>query len=343
MNIVALIPARSGSKSVINKNIMSFQGKPLISYSIEQGIRAKRIDRVVVSTDSAEYAEIARSYGAETPFLRPASISQDDSTDFECFLHAYNFFVEDGYHPDIFVHLRPTYPIRKVQDIDDAIGLLQANEDADSVRSVTVSSETPYKMWTIEAGGRLRPIANLDTKDFYNTARQTLPVSYIQNAAIDVFRAPILVEKGSVSGDVILPFVMDDNFDIDTYDDFEEAKVGTDEMIAGMEKICFDIDGVIANLAPENDYSKATPNMQVIDIVNQLYTMGKTIILFTARGSETGIDWKAVTLKQMAEWNVKYSELIMGKPNADAYIDDKAVTLGMLMRLKKTLDRSKHV
>src|SRR4030042_3642677 len=117
--ILAIVPARSGSKTVLDKNIRFIAGKPLLAPSIEHALASKLINRTIVSTDSPAYAEIAREYGAQVPFLRPTDISQDTSTDLEVFIHALNWLREqEGYVPDICVHLRPTYPIRNVDDID---------------------------------------------------------------------------------------------------------------------------------------------------------------------------------------------------------------------------------
>jgi len=120
--ILAIIPARSGSKSVKDKNIREINGKPMIAYSIEHAKASKLINRVIVSTDSEQYAAIAREYGAETPFIRPAEYAQDTSLDLEVFEHALSFLEEkEAYVPDMVVQLRPTYPIRYVEDIDKMI------------------------------------------------------------------------------------------------------------------------------------------------------------------------------------------------------------------------------
>jgi len=165
--IFALIPARSGSKGIKDKNIIDFKGKPLFVHSIIQGIESQYIDEVYVSTDSEKYAEIAKSYGAKVPFLRPLEISGDNSTDFEVFDHFVSFLINNKYTlPDILVHLRPTYPTRKVNDLDDAIQLFLRHFDAaDSLRSVIKAKQTPYKMWKKD-GNYLKPLLNLqNTKE----------------------------------------------------------------------------------------------------------------------------------------------------------------------------------
>jgi len=333
MEILAIIPARSGSKSIIDKNIISFLGKPLLAHAIEQAQKSLLISRTIVSTDSEVYANIANSYGAETPFLRPKEISQDLSTDIECFQHALLYLQKyENYKPDICVHLRPTFPLRQIKDIDAAITLLIDNEEADSVRSVVESPNTPYKMWHIN-NGRMQPVCSYHLKDFYNTARQQLPKTYLQNAAIDVVRGSVIFEKESMTGDIILPYIMKDNFDIDTYKDFDFAMQNSKDFLLSLNEFCFDMDGVIASLVPSNNYDLAKPIKQNIEIINWLYGRGKTIIVNTARGFKTGINWENTTRKQLDSWGVKYSFLYMGKPNADLYIDDKACTLPMLQKL----------
>ena len=138
--ILAIIPARSGSKSVPNKNIREICGKPMLAYSIEHALSSKYINRVILSTDSLEYKKIGLKYGAEVPFLRPFEYATDDATDFDVFNHALSYLKEkEGYIPDIVVQLRPTYPIRNVVDIDNMIKILINNLDIDSVKEITDS------------------------------------------------------------------------------------------------------------------------------------------------------------------------------------------------------------
>ncbi len=221
---LALIPARSGSKSLPHKNVRDFAGKPLLAHSIEQALAAHAVDRVIVSTDSAEYAAIARNYGAETPFLRPAELATDDATDLVVFRHALDWLREhEGWEPDIVVHLRPTYPRREPADIDRVVELLAGDPGLDSVRSVAPAAETPFKMWTRDADGRLRPVADLGN-EAYNQPRQRLPVAYLQNACLDAVRARVIIDQASMTGRRIHGYLMDENFDIDTAADFQRAR-----------------------------------------------------------------------------------------------------------------------
>ena len=221
--VLALIPARSGSKSVPHKNIRPFAGKPMLAHSIEHAHAARCIDRVIVSTDSERYAEIAREYGAETPFLRPAELAADDSTDLVVFRHALDWLREhEHWQPDIVVHLRPTYPTRNPADIDRVVEILRADETLDSVRTVAPAPATPFKMWLRDADGLLTPV--IDRGDeAYNMPRQALPPVFLQNACIDAVRSRVILEQHSMTGRRIYGYVLDENLDIDTMEDLEVA------------------------------------------------------------------------------------------------------------------------
>lgn len=244
MNVLAVIPARAGSKSVPHKNIREIGGKPMLVHSIDHALASRYINRVIVSTDSEEYAAIAKEYGAEVPFLRPAEYATDMALDYDVFYHALTWLAgNEGYRPDIVVQLRPTYPIRNVDDIDNMIKLLVDHPEADSVRSMSKAQEIPYKMWLQEdsggdstqsgteksntmatgtAMGKVKPLMT-DIPECYNMPRQELPVVYYQNACIDVFRPDVVLYKKSMSGDYILGYEMEENYDIDTEEDFNRA------------------------------------------------------------------------------------------------------------------------
>jgi len=216
MEVLAVIPARSGSKSIKDKNIRLLNGKPMMAYSIEHAVNSRSINRIIVSTDSKKYGLIAKKYGAEFPFLRPVAISGDLSTDLEVFVHTLTWLKEnEGYSPDICVHLRPTYPIRDYIDIDNMVEILINNPELDSVRTVAISPETPYKMWFRDYSGFLTPVIHTSIKDAYNQPRQSLPLTYLQNACIDVIRSSTILMKNSMSGARIYGYVMEHNWDID--------------------------------------------------------------------------------------------------------------------------------
>lgn len=332
VEILAIIPARSGSKSVKHKNIRKINGKPMLAYSIEHAKASKYINRIIVSTDSLEYAEIAKEYGAETPFIRPYELAEDTSLDYEVFEHALSYLRErEGYTPQIVVQLRPTYPIRRVEDIDAMIEIMLQDEQIDSVRSIGPAKEIAYKMWyKNEETGRITPILK-DIREAYNMPRQALPQIYYQNACIDVIRSSTILEKHSMSGEHIAGYSMKDNFDIDTEIEFERAALCL-KIKEGGQRFVFDIDGVIAQIREDLDYAEAGPNERMIQIINRLYDWKNEIILFTARGYVTGKDWRQITENQMRDWGVKYHELHMGKPNADFYVDDKMLDLEFLYK-----------
>jgi len=224
MGVLAIIPARAGSKTIRHKNIQLVGGKPLIVHSIEHGLKSGLIDRVIVSTDSEEYAELARAAGAEVPFMRPEELAGDLSTDLETFKHALEWLKEhEDYHPEICVNLRPTFPLRNIEDIDAVVQTLRDREEIDSVRSVVPALHTPYKMWFTDEDGTLRPIIEHDIDDAHNLPRQALPKTYLQNACIDAVRSSVILEKDSMSGDTIYGYHMEDFFDIDTPEDLKRA------------------------------------------------------------------------------------------------------------------------
>lgn len=227
-SVLALVPARTGSKNPPDKNTTLFRGKPLLVHSIEHGLAASSVDRVLVSTDGERIAEIARANGAEVPFLRPAEISQDDSTDLETFIHALNWLkTEEDYIPEMVVHLRPTSPVRPTTLIDVAVSRLRNNPEADSLRTVIPAPITPYKMWRL-CGKWLDPLlTDPSITEPYNMPRQALPVTYWQNAHLDVIRTVTIVKNRSMTGDKILAHIMspEDDVDIDSQRDFDSAEL----------------------------------------------------------------------------------------------------------------------
>lgn len=221
IKILCIIPARSGSKGIVDKNIMEFKGKPLLSWSIEHAQQSKysKNMKVIVSTDSEKYAEISRQFGAEVPFLRPSNISQDFSTDFECIKHCVDWLKEnENYESNIILHLRPTQPCREIEHINKAIDIfVNYRHEYDSLRSVIPVDKSPYKMYSIN-NEELKPLFGEVNyiKEPYNQARQLLPQCYLHNGYIDIFNTEILINN-TISGNRIYPFVMDisNNIDID--------------------------------------------------------------------------------------------------------------------------------
>jgi len=227
MSVLAIIPARGGSKSLPRKNVRLLGGHPLLAYSIAAGLEARQVERVLVSTDDEEIAHIARRYGAEVPFLRPEALAQDDTLDLPVFQHALQWLEEEeGYRPEIVVQLRPTSPLRPPECVDRGIDILNAHAEADSVRAVVPSSQNPYKMWRISPDGRLHPLLSDGEGEAYNTPRQLLPPTYWQTGHLDVIRAATIREKKSMTGEAVLPLLMDPAYavDIDRPADHDRAE-----------------------------------------------------------------------------------------------------------------------
>ncbi len=302
----------------------------MLAWSIEHALQCPEIDRVIVSTDSQLYASIAESFGAEVPFIRPAHLADNLSTDHEVFYHALTELGKRDYIPDLIVHLRPTTPVRKITDISKMINILSQNEYWDSVRSVVKATETPFKMWLIQDGELKQTSILSELREPYNSPRQILPNAYLQNASIDVTRYKTIMDHNSMTGNHIGAYVMENFVDIDDASDLSKA-VFLDFSNCRKKTFCFDIDGVIAHISPNNDYYISTPNFHNIEKINKLFDQDNEIILFTARGSKTGINWEEVTRNQMTNWGVKHHKLYFGKPAADYYIDDKAIELSQLI------------
>ena len=212
--IIAVIPARGGSKSIPRKNIKTLAGIPLIAYSIAAAKEAELVDRVIVSTDDEEISEISKKWGAEVPFMRPAELAADNAVDFPVFEHAVTWLKENGDEPDIVIQVRPTSPFRPKGCINGAVRALLADESADSVRGVTPAGQNPFKMWRIEEGV-MTPLVPTDFHEPYNMPRQELPQTYWQTGHIEVIRTRTITVKHSLTGDRILPYFIDPAFAVD--------------------------------------------------------------------------------------------------------------------------------
>ena len=210
MEILAIIPARGGSKGIPRKNIIKLCGKPLITYAIEQALESRFINRVIVSTEDEEIAAISLKYGAEVPFRRPIEFAQDMSPDIDAFKHALEWLEEnEGYKPDIVLNHRTVFPTRDVKIIDEAIELFINTPKADSLRSVCLAQQTPYKMWKI-AGDYMEPLQSLpEFPESFNMPRQLLPRVYWQIGYVDMVRAEVVTKQGKMSGEKVLPFVVE--------------------------------------------------------------------------------------------------------------------------------------
>jgi N-acylneuraminate cytidylyltransferase len=226
--VLAIVPARGGSKSIPRKNAKLFLGHPLLAYSIAAGLQAKSVSRVIVSTDDEALAEIAAHYGAEAPFLRPTQYAQDDTPDLPVFQHALGWLAEkEKYRPDIVVQLRPTSPLRPRDLVDRAVETLLTHKEADSVRGVVPAGQNPHKMWTLSGGGALLPLLKVKgIREPFNAPRQSLPATYWQTGHVDAMRSATILEMNSMSGESIWPVLVDPRYtaDIDTLSDWRRAE-----------------------------------------------------------------------------------------------------------------------
>ena len=263
--ILALIPARGGSKGIPRKNIRTFAGYPLIAWSIAAAKQAACVTRILVSTDDEEIASVARQFGAETPFLRPAELAQDQTTDLPVFEQALAWLKNnENYKPDITVQLRPTSPIRPKDCVDRAVEILLDHEEADCVRGVVPAGQNPHKMWRFAGQDQpMKPLLQAEgIPEPYNAPRQILPPVYWQTGHIDAIRVSTIQQKKSLTGDVIYPLVIDPRYtvDIDNLSDWAKyealATSGLEMVTPGKMKrpmpekidlvIC-DFDGVITD------------------------------------------------------------------------------------------------
>jgi len=220
--IIGLIPARSGSTEVKNKNISPLSIYPLIAYSIIASKLSYTIQRTIVSTDSKEYAKIASSYGAEVPFLRPKEISNNTSLDIEYVKHCLNWLdYEEGFQPEYIVILAPTVPLREPCLIDDAIEKIQNNNAATSLRSGHKIRESPYKLFGIKNDYFVGLFPDDPRKEYYNLPRQTFPLVYQPNSYVDIIKVKTLENTDTLHGSRILSFITPDVGEVDRIEDIE--------------------------------------------------------------------------------------------------------------------------
>jgi len=220
-SVAAIIPARAGSKGVVDKNIKPLAGKPLMAYSIKAARLAKNIDRVIVSTDSEKYAAIAREYGAEVPFLRPQAISTDTSPDYQFLKHALDWLMgNEGTLPKYLVHLRPTTPLREVRYIDLAVETIRRNSNATALRSVHEMSESAYKTFEIEGSYLKRVGVDSFDVDAANEPRQKFNKTYEANGYVDVIISEYVMKHQKIHGNHVLGYVTPRVTEVDAEDDF---------------------------------------------------------------------------------------------------------------------------
>lgn len=218
LKVLAIIPARGGSKGVPKKNIKLLGGKPLIHYSIDSALESKYINKILVSTDSQEIANVAEEKGISVPFLRPDELSQDTSLDNEYITHSLFYLREkENYIPDLIILLRPTTPIRQSTILDNAIEFFLENKNATSLRSSHEVSESPFK-WFIIKEKYYEPICDKYTLMDTNRPRQFFPKVYVPNGYVDIID-PNFIDY-NLYGDKILSYVTPMSYEIDTKEDF---------------------------------------------------------------------------------------------------------------------------
>jgi CMP-N-acetylneuraminic acid synthetase len=215
--VIAIIPARSGSKSIKDKNIINFKGKPLIAWSIEQCLNSKKIDEVYLSTDSKKYAVIAKKFGLKKVIFRPKSISNDKSTDYEFIKH---FIDNIDTNHEVIAHIRPTTPLRDVKLLDNIIKFFTLNEKYSSLRAVHENPETAYKSFELK-NKFLKPLKGVQkTMDELNNPRQGFSKTYSANGYIDLYRKRFVKKNKRLFGNNVMGYITPFTMEIDSLDEF---------------------------------------------------------------------------------------------------------------------------
>ncbi len=234
-SVVALIPARAGSKRVQDKNVRPLADHPVIAYTIAAACQSQLFDAVVVSTDSTEYAEAARHYGAEVPFLRPAEFAGDTSPDIEWVEDTLARLRREGRPFDCFSILRPTSPFRQPETIQRAWNeFLAEHERVDSLRAVERCRQHPGKMWVVR-GRRMHPLLPLGPQEqpWHSSQYPSLPEIWVQNASLEIAWSRVVSEGRTIAGEVVMPFFTEgyEGFDVNQLYDWQLAEelVGSGE------------------------------------------------------------------------------------------------------------------
>jgi N-acylneuraminate cytidylyltransferase len=221
--LLALIPARAGSKGIPGKNMRLFAGRPLLAHAVACAVQAGIFNRIVLTTNSEEMAGAGRAAGAEVPFLRPAELAQDDTPMLPVMQHAVRYLEATGWVPDLIVLLQPTAPFRRVPDLVKAVELLRASPNLDSVVSVEEipAHFSPHMAMKVE-GQRLVPFL---PEGLRVTRRQDAPKAYTRNGQFYVTRRQVLMEENSIYGDHCQPFITTHPaINLDTMEDWAAAE-----------------------------------------------------------------------------------------------------------------------
>lgn len=226
-SVIALIPARAGSKRLRGKNTRLLSGHPLIAYAISSARSSGIFAAVIVSTESAETAAIAAHYGAEVPFLRPAAFASDLSPDIEWITYTLARLRDEGSLTDCFSILRPTSPFRQPETIRRAWGQFVAQDRIDSLRAVEPCKQHPGKMWVVD-GTLMTPLLDggKDGPPWHSRAYQDLPPVYVQNASLEIAWTSVPLEGGTIAGRVVAPFLTEghEGFDLNEPRDWSYAE-----------------------------------------------------------------------------------------------------------------------
>ncbi len=226
-SIIALIPARAGSKRVPDKNIRPLAGHPVVAYTIAAALQSEIFDAVVVSTDSERYADIARYYDAEVPFLRPPEFAGDLSPDIEFAEYTLGQLKSQGGNYDCFSILRPTSPFRHAETIQRAWKAFLAEEGVDSLRAVEKCRQHPGKMWIVR-DKRMMPLLPLNPPEqpWHSSQYQSLPEVYVQNASLEIAWTTVVFEGRTIAGNVLMPFFTQgyEGFDVNQPYDWQLAE-----------------------------------------------------------------------------------------------------------------------
>ena len=220
-NFLCIIPARSGSKGLKDKNIKKINGIPLIGWTIKDCLQIKKFDKVIVSTDSKKYAKIALSFGAEVPFLRTKKNSQDKSEDIEFLKEIYEFYKKKNIFYDYLVHMRPTTPLRRLDTLEKILNFFKKNiKKFDSLRSVQKMSESSYKSFVIKNKNNLTPIFKSNKKlDYFNKPRQFFPDTFFPNGYMDIYKTKNLLKK-TLYGNSTAAYITENAVEIDDINNF---------------------------------------------------------------------------------------------------------------------------
>jgi CMP-N,N'-diacetyllegionaminic acid synthase len=226
IDVIAIIPARSGSKTLVDKNIKLLNDHPLIAYSIAAAKLSKKIDRVIVSTNSQDYASIAKKYGAEVPFIRPNEFSTDNAIDKDFLVHAMNWLEKnEGSIPEFWVHLRPTTPLRSAEVVDNAIDKILRANTATSLRSGHKAPESPFK-WFVKDNLYFKSLIHGEDS---NLPKEEFEQVYIPDGFVDVVKTSYVLNSKDIHGDKMIGFESPVCTEVDSIEEFDYIQYQLDK------------------------------------------------------------------------------------------------------------------